>query len=1065
MCQTGRSAANDNPTNEISTHTPPHPMDRHLRLSRLSFFVLALLLGAAQTALAQLNITIQVTPPTCSGFTNGQATAVVSGGNGNYAYQWSNGQATQTAFGLSAGSYSVTVTDTDGNMGTRSATVTAPGALVATFAQAGAGGCNLTDAGTVSVTGGTGPYTYSWDNGQTTAAATGLGFGPACVTVTDAAGCQQTACFNVASPLSVTVDDASVLCFGGCDAVLIAEVEGGARPYTYLWSNGFTGAINDMLLPGTYSVVVTDANGCTATATARVLEPAPITVTFGTTQPNCGASNGSITAQASGGTGPYTYNYGTGTSGATLSNLAAGTYTVNVTDVNGCPGTGTVTLVAGTLQVSLTSTSPACGAGATGTATAVVTGGTAPYSYLYSNGSTASTAANLAPGVYTVTVTDANGCSGTASTTITAGSSLSATATATAELCAGSADGSASVLVVGGRAPFAYAWSNGGSDATIANLAPGSYSVTVTDANGCAAVANVTVGTVPALFCTVTTLQAISANGANDGIMTAQFNGGVMPYTVTWADGVSGQTRSNLGPGTYTATVTDGNSCTTTCSATLSEPVIAALGKIGDFVWRDLDRDGQQDPGEPGVASIRVELTRPDSTILRTNTDANGRYCFDDLQPGSYKVTFEILIGNDRFTIPNVGDDATDSDAVPMAINFRQVGMAASVTLAPGDSILTIDAGVVDACIPVTNPGTIQATDSMVCGIGADPGPITSVTPAVSTGAIRYLWMYNTVNDPNFNNWTVAPGTNNQESYDPGPLYANTFFARCAFGVDCNIPVETNVVQITVGTLSRAIISGPELTCVGETYTFSAADAGGGAQYAWDFGPRATPQTSTSRTVNVMWDLFGNRGVTLTVTRQGCVTTDVQRVAISNCVAPPPFVITTTRQSTGSVDVAWSMDDEHVPGVYQVQRSLDGGVKFETIGTVAITPSDLRQWYAFADATPKTGYNVYRVYRVLQPGDTYFSDEASVAFFSKEVDFVAYPNPAVDRVVLERYDNLELERTVEVVDLMGRVTARVPFPANQTRLEVDLAGTPAGQLHVRMLSEDGVINSVAITRQ
>ena len=1027
-----------------------------------------LLLCLVQIGLAQLNVSITVTPPSCNGFTNGTATAVVSGGNGNYTYAWSNGQQGQTIFGLGAGTISVTVTDTGGSTGTRSATVTAPSALSATFQQSG-GACTATDGGTVSVTGGTAPYTYAWDNGQSGSIATGLGFGPACVVVTDAGGCQQNFCFNVAAPLAVTVADASVLCNGGCDAVLIAAVTGGTRPYTYLWSNGFTGAINDMLLPGVYSVTVTDANGCTAMATGRVLEPAPITVTFATTQPSCGASNGSVTATAAGGTGPYTYSYGTGISGATRSNLSAGTYSVSVTDANGCTGVGTVTLVAGTLQVSLTSTSPPCGAGAQGTATATVTGGTAPFTYLFSNGSTGSSAANLVPGVYSVTVTDANGCTGTATTTITAGTSISATATATAQLCAGTATGSVTVNVAGGRAPFTYAWSNGGTDATIANLNPGTYTVTVTDANGCAAVATATVSAIlQPLFCTVSTIQQISVAGATDGIVTAQFGGGTMPFTITWNTGFVGQTLSGIGAGTYTATITDGNGCTSTCSVTLDEPIIVvqALSKIGDFVWRDLNRNGQQDANEPGVGNIRVELTRPDLTVTRTSTDATGMYCFGDLQPGNYKVTFEILVGNDRFTTPNVGNDATDSDAVPMTIAGRQVAMTAPITINPGDTVLTIDAGILDACIPVTAPGTIVATDSMICGIGADPGPITSLTPAVSTGAIRYLWMFNTTNDPNFANWSVAPGTNNQESYDPGPLYANTFFARCAFGVDCNIPVETNVVQITVGNLSRAIITGPELTCVGETYTYTATDAGGGAQYMWNFGPRATPETSTSRTVNVRWDIFGNRNVTLTVTRQGCVTTAVKRVAISNCLVTPPFTITTQLQkNNASVNLTWQMDEELTAGVYRVQRSADGGVNYTTIGEVPVTVGSLRQWYSFQDAAPKKGYNVYRVYRVLNPGDTYFSDEASVAFFSKEVDFVAYPNPAVDRVMLERYDNLELERTVEVVDQQGRITGRVVFPAHQRTLEVDLTGTPAGQLHVRMSSDQGVINSITVTRQ
>lgn len=1032
-----------------------------LRSGGLMFLLCTFL---ASVSWAQINVTLTATNPTCSGFTNGSITAMASGGNGSYSFVWNNGQGGQILSGLAAGTYSVTVTDTDGNTGTRSASLTAPSALSGAITQGGSL-CALNDNASVVVTGGTAPYTYLWQNGQTGTTATNLGFGTVCVDITDANNCEQRVCEHLAEPLSVDAQAEDVLCPGGCDGVIVAIVSGGARPVTYLWDDGSTNAVNDMLLPGTYCVTVTDNNGCTAQDCGTIGQPAPFTFNFTTTNPDCGATNGSVSVAAGGGTPPYTYVWNNGTSGASLSNIGEGTYAVTVTDANGCSGSESVSVAGSNLVITIDATSPACGVGATGSATAIVAGGTAPFTFNWTSGSTTATAGNLAPGMYSVSVTDAAGCVGMASTTITAGSTLNVTATSTDVLCAGDSNGSASVMVSGGQPPYTYLWNNNAIDPTIDGLAPGTYDVMVSDAAGCAGAAQTTVGQPVALMCNISIMQAISAFGADDGQISAQFNGGVMPYTINWNTGQTGQVLSDLGPGTYSATVTDGNGCTTTCDVTLVEPAPPALGKIGNFVWRDFDGNGQQDAGEPGVEGVTVTLTLPDGSEVTQLTLADGSYCFEDLAAGDYKVTFQINPReNDKWTRANTGNDETDSDAVPMS-GMLDVAMTGTITLAPGDTNLTIDAGLLNACIEITDPGTIEATDLSVCGIGADPGPINSTSPAVSAGAIRYLWMRNSVPDPNFGNWQTAPGVSNQPSYDPGPIYETTYYARCAFGVDCNVPVETEIVEITVGTTSRAIISGPDLVCVDETYTFEAANAGGGAIYEWDFGPRATPQTATGRTVNVTWAIFGQRNVTLKVTRQGCETFNSKRVAISNCFTQAPFIIQTNPTGGNAVSVTWEMAGDTEAGQYKVQRSFDGGVSFTDIGSVAVELGTEMKSYEFMDNSPKLGYNVYRVVRVLELGDTYFSETANASFVSQEVDFLAYPNPAVELITVERFDNVDLERTIELVDQSGRILRTIQFPAGQERLEVSLEKAPLGLLHLRVVSDLGVVSSMTVLKQ
>ena len=1009
---------------------------------------------------AQLNVSITVTAPTCNGFTNGSATATVSGGSGSYTYAWSNGDTGQSTFGLGDGSIAVTVTDNLGATGTRSASVQSPAAMSATFTQGGAQ-CALTSDLSVAVSGGTAPYSYSWDDGQSGASASNLGFRTACVLVTDANNCEQNFCFDLQQSLTVTLTTQDVLCAGGCDAVIIATVAGGVQPITYLWDNGTTDAINDMLTPGTYCVTVTDGAGCSVNQCATVGQPSGFTIDLTVTDPTCGGTNGAVTASASGGTPPYTYSYSNGSSGASQSGLAEGNYTVTVTDANGCSGSESFTLAGSNLSVSIDATSPACGGGAAGTATAIVTGGTAPFSYDWSSGSTVATAANLAPGSYTVTVTDANGCTGTATTMITAGNALTITATATDVLCAGDDNGVINVNVSGGTPPYMFDWTGGATGATLDNLAPGTYTVMVTDTDGCAGSASATVGEPAALQCSVTVLAEISLQGADDGQLTAQFSGGVSPYQVDWNTGATTQTISNLGPGTYTATVTDGNGCTTTCSATLVEPVLS-LGKIGDFVFRDLNRNGQQDAGEPGVNGVRVTLIYPDgsrSPFITTGMD--GMYCFGDLQPGDYQVEFEIKLGDDVFTLANTGDDTTDSDAI--VGNKPQVGTSPVYTIR-GDTILTVDAGIFDPCIPVT-AGSIEATTPMVCGVGADPGVIRSVTPASSTGAIRYLWMINTSNDPNIASWSIAPGVNNQASYDPGPISQDTYFARCAFGVNCTNPVETNRVVITTGNQARAIIDGPTSVCEDDSYTFTAVNPGGGASVSWDFGPNATPRTSNARTVSVSWATFGQRNVQLEVNAGGCQTFATQRVSISNCVNRPPFAVNSRLMGNETVELTWGMEDEATPGVYRIERSMDGGVSFNQLGEVDVKLGALRQAYAFTDKQPKRGYNVYRVYRVLELGDTYFGEEATASLLSEQVEMIAYPNPVIDRVTIERFELVDQDRTVELVDQSGRVLRVYTFEAGERIIDLPLQDAPKGQLVLRMISPEGIIGSVPLLRQ
>ncbi len=440
---------------------------------------------------ANLTSTSVQTNILCNGGT-GDATVTPNGGQGPYTYSWSpSGGTSATASGLSAGSYTCTVTDANGCTTTQVANITQPPVLGVTMANVNVL-CNgqTTGSSTASVTGGSPNYTYAWSpSGGNAASATNLAAGNYTLTVTDANGCVQTQPVTITQPAALT--NAMTVVNVGCSVTgsATANISGGTGPYTYSWSNSVFTAADNNLAPGSYTVTVTDANGCTLVDSATILSITPVTSTQTSTNITCfGSANGSGTVTPSGGTSPYTYSWSpTGGNNATATNLAAGVYTVTITDANGCTATATITITQPTqLTSTSTSTNILCNGQATGSGTVTPAGGTPGYTYSWApSGGTNSTANNLAAGTYTVTATDANGCVTTQTITLTQPPALTV-ATVSDSVCLGSATQIAA-NGAGGVGPYTYAWSNG-QNTQIDNVninTTTSFTVTVTDANGC----------------------------------------------------------------------------------------------------------------------------------------------------------------------------------------------------------------------------------------------------------------------------------------------------------------------------------------------------------------------------------------------------------------------------------------------------------------------------------------------------------------------------------------------------------------------------------------------------
>lgn len=547
-------------------------------------------------------VTGAVTNISCPGSLTGAINITVTGGTGPYTYFWAttNGagivQGQEDQANLSAGDYSVVVTDAGGCKGTYSVSLTQPAPLNPDYTKTdvncfggNTGSINLT------VTGGTPGYTFNWttSNGsglvQGQQDQSGLTAGTYNVTVTDANSCTASLSATITQPaaaLSATAVPTAVSCFGDNNGQIVLTPTGGTAPYTYLWSNGATTQNITGLSAGTYSVTITDAKSCTYTLSSiTVTQPAAALSPAGTqTNILCnGGNNGAIDLTVTGGTSGYTYAWSNGATTEDLTGLTAGTYSVVVTDANGCIASASFTITEPpVLTASALATAASCYGSATGSVTLTVSGGTGTLTYLWSNSSTDQDLTNVPAGYYSVTVTDANGCTTQTGATVTQPAAITVSGAVTNVVCHGDATGAININVSGGTGAYSYSWSNGATTQNISGLPVGTYTVTVKDANQCTTTADFVISETSNIVVGVLASN-ISCNGGSDGAITLNVSGGAEPYIYAWIatnSGVipTGQVNSKdltgLVAGTYTVTVTDHNNCSVSSSINITNPPV-----------------------------------------------------------------------------------------------------------------------------------------------------------------------------------------------------------------------------------------------------------------------------------------------------------------------------------------------------------------------------------------------------------------------------------------------------------------------------------------------------------
>jgi hypothetical protein len=366
--------------------------------------------------------------------------------------------------------------------------ISQPTALANAPTSVAAGCAGNNGSASANVSGGTAPYNISWSNGATGATANALSPGNYSFTVSDANNCTTSGAVNVGNSctscsINASVSSTAARCNNVCNGFAVITPLSGTAPFTYNWSDAGTGGVRNNLCAGTFAITVTDVNGCFSIQNLTITQPSVLTAGATSNSTACQSTSGTATATANGGTAPYSFSWSNGGNSSNINGLTSGTYTVTITDNNGCEQTAQTTVnIANGPSVSGNAANVNCNGASNGTIAVTPSGGTQPYSYNWSNAANTQNLANLSAGNYTVTVTDASGCASSASFTVGAPAALNSSVSFTNS---NGNNGIIDLSVSGGTAPYTYAWSNGANTQDINNLVPGTYTVTITDANGC----------------------------------------------------------------------------------------------------------------------------------------------------------------------------------------------------------------------------------------------------------------------------------------------------------------------------------------------------------------------------------------------------------------------------------------------------------------------------------------------------------------------------------------------------------------------------------------------------
>ncbi|MEX0986886.1 MAG: gliding motility-associated C-terminal domain-containing protein [Bacteroidales bacterium] len=771
--------------------------------------------------------TDNITPATCFQGNDGSieitpAGGTPSGSGTGYTYSWTgpNGftSANEDIFGLEAGDYTVEVTDANGcteilgplsvGEGTEITITTVNSTNVTCF------GDNDGTA-TITVAGGTAPYTFSWIGQATGATSTvqnpaNLVADTYDLTVTDDVGCDVlfTAVVTITQPDPIAVNIESIThvsCIGESDGSADITVSGGTLPYSYSWTatGPYTSTDEDpTTMPAdTYSLEVTDGNGCIQNFPNLLVitEPEDITAVLdGFTDVTCfGGNDGTAQVTVDKGTPGYSYLWTGDVTGHTSiaedpTDLITDTYDLQITDANSCVKVfnDIVTIdQPSEITTTITIVGLDCSGESTGEISITPSGGTAPYTFFWTGPdgftSTDEDLTDIPAGSYDLTITDAQGCVKEFNNNIVSENNpITATFVVTHLTCNGSGDGAIDATVSGGTPPYAYAWSGNNGytnyvDEDISGLDAGSYTLTITDDLGCIEVFLVEAVTEPDPLAATFESTDLNCIGSDDGTIDAIVTGGTQPYSYAWT-GPGGFSSTDedlvdLEPGDYSLDITDVNNCFISYpnAATIEEPTeIAVIATATDITC-----NGAAD----GTISIVTSGGTPGYNFAWSgpNGFSSSSQNLSSLEPGTYDLT------------------VTDFNGCVKAF--------------PGIAILT-------------EPTAIDVTFTGQSNLGCFGDNNGSITIDVTGGTPPYLF-----------SWTDSTGTEVSADEDPVGLVAGTYSLEVTDDVSCVVTYPDAVV-LTEPTQLISVLSKTDVLCAGQADgTITATTSEGTPPYEYSF--------------------------------------------------------------------------------------------------------------------------------------------------------------------------------------------------------------------------------------
>jgi len=604
--------------------------------------------GTCSTLIARL----QKTNVSCAGSSNGQLQVVITDGQEPYTYAWSTGETSATIQNLTAGNYSVTVTDAKDNTMTLAESIIAAEAIAISETLIHPT-CSGSTNGAISllVAGGSGAYTFSWSNGTTQQDLVNLGSGSYTVVVSDSAGCSAQKTFTLENSTSITVGVSFThpAC-GQSNGIIDITPAGGVVPYTYLWSTGATTQDLSNGIPGTYTVKITDASGCSLNMQYALRINNTLALKYVVSPTRCADDgSGAIDLTVTGGTAPYTYLWQDGITTEDRIGLKSGLYKVTVTDASGCSSSINISVFKKTFTVTSEVVQPKC-AGDLGSITVNPVDGVSPYTYSWNTGDTGNSQTGVGPGTYSVNITDASGCSVTMVFLMPTLVAISATSEVSNTQCGSEDAFTIDLSVSGGMSPYTYEWSGGATTQDVSGLQSGTYTVKITDANGCSVTKEVVVNQVSVSWsCLINQpTKEVVCKSAGNILTTSMEYATTYHWTVSSADhsweitaGSASSavvyTAGNAGSSaTFTLIITK-DGCSKSCTYTIS-----STGCI------ERDNTGGGDPlaDDPCASDTTNTITKEialDSTTVATASNSSTTQQSDENEETPEKTEVESL--------------------------------------------------------------------------------------------------------------------------------------------------------------------------------------------------------------------------------------------------------------------------------------------------------------------------------------------------------------------------------------------------------------------------------------